>query len=118
MVTLIKTKFNYFKTGISNLWNFRKVIWRFRWYDYTFISNIMYQIFDELDKNWDKSIHVGYKKEHKNIKITKEILKRISDEDYFFNSKGKVDFKKTENIYNMYYDILSKRIKNLRQFWD
>jgi hypothetical protein len=42
------------KNGIRNYWTWRKIIWKDRWWDYSFFHNLLKFKLQNLYNNWDK----------------------------------------------------------------
>ncbi len=46
-----------FKNGIQNLWKYRKVIWKDRWYDWSFIDDLLKFKLNDMKEHWHKDTH-------------------------------------------------------------
>jgi len=68
-----------FIQGIKNFWYFRKVIWNFRWYDYSFTLDVFQKVFENLDDSWEKSHYLGSEEEHEKIKSIIQKFKKIKE---------------------------------------
>ena len=56
------------KKGIKNLWMYRKLIWNDRWYDFSFLHNLMRFKINDMAQNWGSSHYVGSEYEEKQLK--------------------------------------------------
>lgn len=55
--------------GLKNFWYFRKVIWRYRWYDYSFTDDVVERAYQNMAENWHKNHYVGGDKDEKELKV-------------------------------------------------
>lgn len=86
----------------SNLYNFNKVICNFRWWDYDFQVQVIYQMLKELDKNWHKNHYIDGNFTHLRIKVLIRMLDKYNNE---FDNK----------ILTLFMKRYSRMLTN---FWD
>ena len=108
--------------GLMNFWKFRKVIWRDRWWDYSFLDELILFKLKDMESHWGKDTHyVGDKFSKGRLKI---LIKRLETlEEDIDNSTGSLFKNKTINEINKqhqnqldnFYKVLGR---NIRRFWD
>jgi hypothetical protein len=103
---------NFFK-GINNFWKWRKIIWGDRWWDYSFLLNILYFKLKIMEEHWGRDTH--YVKDYEE----KELLKKlITDLEWILD-----DTKEFDDGYLEEYKKRSKRFfgrldRGHRKLWD
>lgn len=94
--------------GLKNFWRFKKVIWRFRWWDYGFSDDLTNEAYKVMAENWHKSHYVGFEKDEKELKIIVELFKRMKETNTFTIDEDEED-KIRKDIYQR---IARKRLWN------
>lgn len=94
--------------GIKNFWFFRKVVWRYRWYDYSFTDAVVEQAYKGMSENWHKNHYVGGDKDEKELKIIVALFDRMKDTSTL-TAEGDEEDKIRKEIYRL---IARKR------YWD
>lgn len=110
------------KNGIKNFWKYKGVIWKDRWYDYSFIIELLkFKLKDNI-KNWDKAHYVGSDFTKKRMIV---LLKRIEEFDSNLENLQELYYKK--KISKKKYNELKKELlmltwfslgRNIQRFWD
>ena len=93
-------------TSVGNLWRFAKVIWRFRWYDYSYQEAVIDKMLAICEDNWDSSHYVGANFTKKRIQVVRR---------YYAN------YMKTDNIeieYEMQRKFHKAYGRLLVRLWD
>ena len=70
------------KAGLQNFWRYKKVIWRHRWYDYSFADDVVAELYKDRVENWHKNHYVNGDKDEVELKIIVELFKRLEDAEY------------------------------------
>ena len=73
----IMSPLRQFKQGIKNLWTWKKVIWNDRFYDHSFLHNMMKLKLETMEKAWDEAHYVGSEETKKEITKLIETLDKI-----------------------------------------
>ena len=82
----IKTIYRNIKTGIKNLIIWLPIIWKDRWWDYTFLYEILRFKLILMEKKFrNYGIHKFADRDADNIKRCIMILNRILDDNYYEN---------------------------------
>ena len=104
------------KTGIKNLWKWRKVIWNDRDWDYGFLFKIMHAKLSFMQKEFETTnICVGQDKDAAQIKQTVELLYKLIADEYWKLSE---DFSKEHECKQKDLDTLLTIIsKNVWRWW-
>ena len=72
------------KYGLKNLWKWRKIVWADRDWDWVFLCKIMQFKLRNMADHFEKySYHVNADRDAKQMRICAELLRRLSDDDYF-----------------------------------
>jgi len=58
-------------TSVGNLWRFAKVVWRFRWYDFSYQEEVIDKMLAICEDNWDNSHYVGASFTKKRIRVVR-----------------------------------------------
>lgn len=110
--------------GIQNFWKFRKIIYRDRWFDHSFIIDLLVFKLEDMEKHWVKdTIHEGDSFEKGRLRIIISRLKNFEEEsetlmyDYVVHKRySKEEYKRLRN------DLIKKTFlvfgKNIHRFWD
>ena len=70
--------------GIGNLIKWIPIIWKDRWFDYSFLAKIIsHKLFLDAKEYEKQGIHLYADRDARKMKICAELMKRISDYDYF-----------------------------------
>ena len=70
-------------TFTITIWKYRNIIWKDRWYDYSYIIELLkFKLKDNI-KNWDNAHYIGSDFTKKRMIV---ILKRIEEFDTFWGS--------------------------------
>jgi len=94
--------------GIKNFWRFKKVIWRHRWYDYSFSDDVVEECYKIMAENWYKSHYIGGDKDELELIHIVELFEKMNNIEpdvYYIDEEGAL----RENIYkligeNRYWD--------------
>jgi len=101
------------KKELKNINFWFKTIKNDAWYDYHFLYVILDKKLKHMIKNWNKSIHKGWKKERKMMRKTRKVLKKLIDDNYIND-----DIFPTK-LYNEDKKKLFKLLeKNIDKWWD
>ena len=104
------------KTGIKNLWKFRKIVYRDRWWDYSFMLDMIEFKLKDMEKHWGKDTsYVGDKFTAGRLKV---ILKDLEDYREFFDGDEFVNIKDYKKIKKERSKKMNRFWKNLPRFWD
>jgi len=90
--------------SIINLWKFRKVVWNWRWYDYSYqLDMIVFQL-QELEKVWGKKTHYeGGDFTAKRIKVVLKYYKEYEDTYDIIE-----EYKALQKFLNAYTKLLTR----------
>jgi hypothetical protein len=70
--------------GIGNLIKWFPVIWKDRWWDYSFLAKIIsHKLFLDAKEYEKQGIHLYADRDARKMKICAELMRRIGDYDYF-----------------------------------
>lgn len=107
------------KYGIGNLYYYFPVIWRDRDWDHTYLVDLLYYKFSNMEKHFrNYGIHIGADRDADNIRLAKLLCKRITEDEYYKNPYKRIDGKFTDQEQND-VDLLCDIIrKHLREWWD
>lgn len=77
-------KIRDFIRGLKNFWIFKREIYTFKWWDYTFIYRLMGKALGEMEKgfNSNRALSCVAPNRAKEIKIARILLKRIEQDEY------------------------------------
>jgi hypothetical protein len=90
--------------SIINLWKFRKVVWDWRWYDYSYQLDVIVFQLQELEKVWGKKTHyVGDSFTTKRIKVVLKYYKEYKDTDDI-----EKEYKALQKFLNAYTKLLPR----------
>ena len=110
------------KQGIKNFWNYRNVIWKDRWYDYSYILKLLEFKLRDTIKNWDCAHYIGSNFTKLRMQV---ILNRIEEYSVNLENLGELLYQKkiSREEYNKQKDeLLNKTWKtlgrNITRFWD
>jgi hypothetical protein len=110
------------KNGIKNFWKYRNIIWKDRWYDYSYIFKLLEFKLKDTIKNWEGAHYVGSEFTRKRMQV---LLNRI--EEYNTNLENLQELFYQKKISKSEYivlkdDLLNKTWKsfgrNITRFWD
>jgi hypothetical protein len=118
-----------FTKGISNLWRWRKIVWRDRWWDYDFLNEFLLFKLKDMEAHWGVDTHyVNDFVEKDTLKKLIEDLEWLMDEDradefIYDENKDKRDVKTQYSEYGKEYDKRAKSFygrleRHHRKFWD
>lgn len=102
-----------FFRGIFNLWKWRKIIWRDRWWDYYFFLGILRFKLKDMEEHWGTSTH--YVGDYEDKKIIKELLEDLDwmlDDEHEFNKDYEEEYKKRSKRF------FGRLDRHHRKFWD
>ena len=118
----IFTLYYNIKNGLRNLWTYKSVIWNDRWYDYSYIFNILEFKLEQNIKNWDKAHYVGSEFTKGRMIIC---LQRIREYNTNLENLQELLFTKkiSKHEYISQKDKLMNRTwksfgRNIQRFWD
>ncbi len=127
----LRSNFYSFKTGFSNLWRYKKLIWNDRWYDYAFFMNLLEFKLKDMEEHWGKDTH--YMNDQKEKALLLKLLKTLKDieelEDHCTVESDKEIDKKYEEFGKLLFGITeyteeyegkeyTKSCSNIRALWD
>lgn len=93
--------------GFKNLWFYRKVIWRYRWYDYGYQLAVIDKMLENCEKHWGIDTHyVGDKFTLGRIRVIRKYIALYNSTDDMYEESRL--FKKIMRYYS----------RNLERFWD
>ncbi len=91
-----------FIQGIKNLWKYKSLIWNDRWYDYSFLHNMLRFKLNDMEKSWAGAHYIGSSHEQEMLKELVEILDRIDNTDEFTED----DFNNIDSLYQEFGEKL------------
>lgn len=94
-------------TGFSNFYKYRKVIWNDRWWDYHFMTELLYCKIQDMYNNWDNSTGLD-------SDVEKEILFKMLKKLDIIRDINSSD-EDQEKAKNEFFELFQK---NYFQFWD
>lgn len=103
--------------GIMNLWQWKKVIWNDRLYDYEFLLIIMKKKLELMENHFRYDGHlVDHVKDANNMKKLILTLDRLIKDEYIFNTSN---YKEEEYLIKQDLDYMCNIIKkHIRSWWD
>lgn len=107
----IVTSIRSIKQGLKNLWEWKGIIWRNRWYDYSFFMSLQKKQLTYMRDNWDNAHYVHSERE----KETLDKLIRILDEIEQYDD---VDQEMVNKKYQEFGDLLYKTTKKTSVYID
>jgi len=105
-------KYEYFIEpieGIKNFWKYKKVIYRDRWYDYSFLIDLLEVKIKDMRDNWKYAHYVDSEKEQETLNT----LCNLIDEYNYINDN--CIQKDCNELMRKFFIILSE---NYDKFWD
>jgi hypothetical protein len=118
-----------FTDGIKNLWAWRKIIWRDRWWDYSFLMTIIEFKLKLMRDNWDNSHYVNSEHEKEQLEKLLTILNEIQE----LENSDKFENDKISELYQKFgrglFDVVewkekydgkeyTKKCSQVERFWD
>ena len=110
------------KNGIKNLWKYRNIIWKDRWYDYSYIIELLkFKLKDNI-KNWDNAHYIGSDFTKKRMMV---LYNRL--EEFDMNLENLQELYYTKKISKLKYSELKRELimktwyslgRNIQKFWD
>ena len=102
-----------FKKGISNLWKWRKIIWKDRWWDYYYLLELLRFKLQDMENHWGKDTH--YVNDYDEKKILQDM---IEDLEWMLNDENEL-----KDGYQEEYKKRSKRFfgrldRHHKKLWD
>ncbi len=104
--------------GLKNFWRYRSVIWRHRWYDYSFADEVVREMYKERAEKWHQSHYVGAEEDEKllnkivdlfeSLRIENEYVVDYGEDGKFLNVSSTEDHTRKE-----IYSIIASKM-----FWD
>lgn len=68
------------REGIKNLWQWFKVVWKYRWWDYEYDLDIMYKSLEIKSMSWlDKTHYVGARFTYGRMQVVMKYYKMYKD---------------------------------------
>ncbi len=124
--------FRSIQTGITNLWEWKGIIWRDRWWDNYFLTVIIKKKLQIMHDQWDEAHYVASEVEKEELRILIGMLdeiERLEDEMDFNNEVDEIyeDFGKrlftVETKTSTWEEkgetkTDTKTMSNIRRFWD
>ncbi len=117
-------------TGLGNFWRFREEIYRWRWYDHSFMHNTLKVRLRDMYTNWDYAHYIGSENEKYQLKLLIDILneiEKLEDEctveaekeiDELYQKFGREMFDVKDFIEEHEGQTYTKRHSQFRRFWD
>jgi len=105
--------FRSFIHGLDNFRRYRKVIWRDRWWDYSFLLELLHFKLTDMEKNWGNNTH--YVGDYEDKKILQEIIEDLEwmmDEDNSLAKDYEAEYKKRSRR------MFGRLDRHHRKFWD
>lgn len=68
-----------FAEGLRNLWIFRRVVWRFRWWDFSFQEEMIDKMLEICEKKWSESRYLGWEFTLGRIKVVRRYYTRYKE---------------------------------------
>lgn len=120
-----KWNFKYYeiKSGIRNLYHYRKVIWNVSDADYSSILMVIEATSRDIANHLNKhNIRVDSHKRAKELTIVACLCKRLREDDYFsvkhyFNDSNKTKFNYHKYMYNQDLELLRYILRKLPFWW-
>jgi len=106
----ISAPWRSFKSGIKNLWYWRKVIYEDRWWEGSFLRYIIIHKLEEMEKGWEKAHYCG--SEYDQAKI-KECLKCLTDINDLEDS-GDDNYKEIDKKYEEFGRLMFSKLDHDR----
>ncbi len=105
-----------FRTGIYNLIKYRSIIWRDRWWDYSFMLNLLEFKLEDMRQHWGVDTHYVNDKDDRNI------LDELVEDLKWLNDSEK-EFEMSLAEYDTEYKKRSKRFfgrleRHHQKLWD
>lgn len=94
--------------GLKNFWHFKKVIWRHRWWDYSYTDDLVEEAYKIMAENWHKNHYVGGDKDEKELKHIVGLFKKKREIDTFT-----VDDDEEDIIRKEIYRLIARK-----RYWD
>ena len=106
------------KYGIENLVIWFPTIWKDRNWDYYYFFKILEKKLELFEQTHTNAIYLHWEPVAKNLKIAKNLCKRLSDE-YDYYELANQDYKKVQYLQKQDIDLLCKIInKEVFKWWD
>jgi hypothetical protein len=103
---------SFFK-GIDNLWKWRKIIWKDRWWDYYYFLEMLRFKLKDMEEHWGKDTHyVNDYKEKEVLQALIEDLEWMLNNDNEFKDGYAEEYKKRSK---RFFDRLGR---HHQKFWD
>jgi len=102
-----------FKKGISNLWKWRKIIWKDRWWDYYYLLEMLRFKLRDMEEHWGRDTH--YVNDYKEKDVLKDLIADLEwmlDDDNEFKDGYNEEYKKRSKRF------FSRLDRHHRKFWD
>jgi len=93
-----------FLRGIRNFWYFRKEIWEFAWWDYSYFNNLQRKALKEYQRLHKEGYHCDSWNQHLIATRAVEILDEIEDIEENYYGKDKQD--KINKLYKEFAEVL------------
>lgn len=89
----MKQFFDNIKTGIYNFWFFRKVIWNFRWWDYSFNLDILERSIESTVEGTEtKGNHKDPSEKIKDMRRVIYLLKKVRSDEFIKEAEDEVGY--------------------------
>lgn len=101
----MKTFFKNIATGIYNFWFFRKVIWNFRWWDYSFNLELFSKSLEYTSNETELGgNHTSVEESVKDMRRVIHLLKKVRSDEFITEAEDEIgyelkgfDFRPLEN---------------------
>ncbi len=101
--------------GVRNFWYFRKEIWRFRWWDYSFFMDLQKKALEDMNNHWRKDTHYLF---DWNEKLLLTRLVEILDEIEYIQEEmpDSMTYKEQEDKIQELYQEYGELLYKIREF--
>jgi len=114
------SKIRDIKKGIKNLWKYKKIIWKDRWWDYYFFVEIIKFKIKDMESHWGKD--TIYIDDYKEENFLKELINILSKIEHLENSESFEASKEISELYEQFGILLfgrdAKGISRIEKLWD
>lgn len=129
MLDKAETLYYNLKYGIQNFRHFRKVIWRFRSWDYCFLLDVLATIATHMAHDYETEVIQSSRSRRTARELRKIafLCKRIGDDDYIENAgwdrnlpdaKRRRIFKHADYMAKQDIEYLGKTFRSIRSWWE
>jgi len=98
-----------FKTGVKNLWVWRKIIWNDRWYDHSFLHTMLREKLHQMEQAWEGAHYVGSEDQKQELGYLVVLLDEIDKQEELCTIEA-------DKIVSELYEEFGRRLFQKRQF--